>query len=483
MRIRRVCTEKNRDNSQNLCHSCSINIDTMDLELIKKYNVQGPRYTSYPTAVQFSEASEQDISNLHHYLLRHNSEPRDISLYFHIPFCFSLCWYCGCTKVITKDQDHGDLYLDYLEKEMNQIAKLLHPDSRVIQIHLGGGTPTFLKPEQLLRLGKTINQRFNLTSDTESSVEIDPRRCTQEHIQALREIDCNRASLGVQDTNPDVQQAIHRIQPFEQTRQVTEWLREEAIDAINFDLIYGLPRQTLETFRKTMDDVLTLQPDRLAVYSYAHIPSLMPAQKLLKIKEMPSTNEKLGMLQESIAHLTSNGYRFIGMDHFSREDEELAQAMDKGTLQRNFQGYSTHSGADLYAFGMSGISNVGEYYWQNSKELGDYYKQLDEYKRPVAKVLQLCNDDQIRKRAIMRLMCEMGLSFAEIEEKWGIVFDTYFSDSLRRLAKLEADGLVKINQHEIKITKQGRLFLRNIAMCFDRYLHKAKAGRSFSKTV
>ncbi|MBN2732732.1 MAG: oxygen-independent coproporphyrinogen III oxidase, partial [Balneolaceae bacterium] len=338
----------------------------MDLELIKKYNVQGPRYTSYPTAVQFSETSEQDTSNLYHCLLERNSKPRDISLYFHIPFCFSLCWYCGCTKIITKDQDRGDLYLDYLEKEMDQVAALLHEDSPVIQIHFGGGTPTFLKPEQLLRLGTSINKRFNLTADTEFGVEIDPRRCTRGHILALKAIGCNRASLGVQDTNPDVQKAIHRIQPFEQTRQVTEWLREEGIDAINFDLIYGLPRQTLETFRQTMDDVLTLQPDRLAVYSYAHIPSLMPAQKLLKIEEMPSTDEKLAMLQESILHLTQNGYRFIGMDHFSREDEELSRAMDEGTLQRNFQGYSTHSGADLYAFGMSGISNVGEYYWQNS---------------------------------------------------------------------------------------------------------------------
>ncbi|WP_138430974.1 oxygen-independent coproporphyrinogen III oxidase [Fodinibius saliphilus] len=453
------------------------------LDLIKKYNVKGPRYTSYPTAVQFQEVTGQKKDRLKHYLLERNSEARPVSLYFHIPFCFSLCWYCGCTKVITKDQDRGDLYLDYLEKEMDLIAQILHVDSEVIQIHFGGGTPTFLKPEQLRRLGAGIHSRFNVTEETEFGVEIDPRRCSREHIKALAEIGCNRASLGVQDTNEEVQEAIHRIQPFEQTKEVTGWLRSEGIDSINFDLIYGLPLQTLETYRKTMDDVLSLQPDRLAVYSYAHIPSLMPAQKLLNVDDMPSTDQKLSMLQLGISHLTENGYRFIGMDHFSREDEELTQAMDNGTLQRNFQGYSTLAGADLYAFGMSGISNVGEYYWQNTKDLGSYYSQLDDEGLPVAKVLHLCNDDEIRKDVIMQLMCQMGLSFAEIEEKWGMVFEDYFSDSLSRLAAIEADGFVEVNSEEIRITEQGRLFLRNIAMCFDYYLNTSKADRSFSKTV
>lgn len=455
----------------------------IDLQLIKKYNVQGPRYTSYPTAVQFDEATGRGRNELLSYLQDRNRSPRELSFYFHIPFCFSLCWYCGCTKVITKNQDRGDLYLDYLEKEMDAIAKLLHPESKVIQVHFGGGTPTFLKPEQLLRLGEAIHRRFNLAKECEFGVEIDPRRCTREHIEALREIGCNRASLGVQDTNEEVQQAIHRIQPFEQTEMVTEWLRENGIDSINFDLIYGLPLQNLQTFRKTMDDILQLQPDRLAVYSYAHIPSLMPAQKLLKVEEMPSTDEKLAMLQLSIRHLTDNGYRFIGMDHFSRQDEELSKAMDAGTLQRNFQGYSTHSGADLYAFGMSGISNVGDYYWQNTKDLEDYYAMLDASELPTAKLLQLCKDDHIRKDAIMRIMCQMGLSFAEMEEKWGIVFEEYFRDSLKRLTLLESDGFVKVTNRRISITETGRLFLRNIAMCFDRYLQTSGKERSYSKTV
>ena len=455
----------------------------MNLELIKKYNVQGPRYTSYPTAVQFSDASGAQKQALQQYLKTRNQEPRPISLYFHIPFCFSLCWYCGCTKVITKDQDRGDAYLDYLEKEMDQIAKQLHPESKVIQIHFGGGTPTFLKPEQLLRLGAAIEERFVLTGKTEFGVEIDPRRCSREHIKALRKIGCNRASLGVQDTNEEVQKAIHRIQPFEQTRRVTEWLREEGISSINFDLIYGLPRQTLQTFRKTMDDVLQLRPDRLAVYSYAHIPSMMPAQKLLKVEEMPSTDEKLAMLQLGISHLTQNEYRFIGMDHFSRKDEELSKAMDDGSLQRNFQGYSTHSGADLYAFGMSGISNVGNYYWQNSKELDDYYGALDEDRLPIAKSLQLDRDDLLRREVIMQLMCRMGIDKAPIENRWEIDFDQYFRRSIDQLQELNDDNLVEIKPDTIVINEKGRLFLRNIAMCFDKYLLDRKKAVNYSKTV
>ncbi len=455
----------------------------MDLELIKKYNVQGPRYTSYPTAVQFSEASEQDITNLHNYLLEHNSKPRRISLYFHIPFCFSLCWYCGCTKVITKDTDRGDAYLAYLEKEMDQKSELIHPDSEVVQVHFGGGTPTFLRPDQIQKLGELIHNRFNLTEETEFGVEIDPRRCTQEHIKALVDIGCNRASLGVQDTNEEVQQAIHRIQPFEQTREVAGWLRDAGINSINFDLIYGLPKQSLDTFRQTMDDVLTLSPDRMAVYSYAHIPSLMPAQKLLNVEDMPSTDEKLGMLKSSIEHLTGNGYRFIGMDHFSREGEELTKAMDNGTLQRNFQGYSTLAGADLYAFGMSGISNVGSWYWQNEKDLAKYYEQLDAGESPVFKSYTLTEDDFIRQDVIMSIMCQMGIDYNEIADKWGINFSNYFSDDLARLDEFQNDGLIIRTNNNIHITEHGRLFLRNIAMCFDYYLNASKAAHNFSKTV
>lgn len=465
------------------CSQDSIIVSAIDLQLIKKYNVSGPRYTSYPTAPQFKEVEVESIKEVREYLAERNAEPRPISLYFHIPFCFSLCWYCGCTKVITKDQDRGDLYLDYLKKEMDLLRKTIHPRSKVVQIHFGGGTPTFLTPSQLMRLGSAIHRRFRTGIRTEFSVELDPRRCSRAHIQALRAIGCNRASLGVQDTNPEVQEAVHRIQPFALTKKVNDWLREEGIGSINFDLIYGLPRQTLASFRKTMNDVLQLKPDRLAVYSYAHIPEVMPSQRLLRAEEMPDTDEKLSMLLDAIAFFTDNGYCFIGMDHFSRNDEELAKALDEGTLQRNFQGYSTLSGADLYAFGMSGISNVGEYYWQNTKELHEYYKTLDDNGLPIRKLLRLSRDDLIRKDAIMQIMCKMGLNGSEMEREWDMVFESYFKDELKRLVELQSDGLVTINRNEITITNQGRLFLRNIAMCFDRYLKGSKVDRKYSKTV
>jgi len=445
-------------------------MNNIDLNLIKKYNVQGPRYTSYPTAVQLHACTPRQKKDLNAYLDERNREPRRVSLYIHIPFCFSLCWYCGCTKVITKDQNRGDLYLDYLEKEIKLVAQRLHPETTVIQVHFGGGTPTFLTPAQLLRLGEIIHSNFRVTAGTEFGVEIDPRRCTPQHIAALKRIGCNR-----------VQQAIHRVQPFEQTRQVTNWLRARGINSVNFDLIYGLPKQNLSTFRQSMEDVLSLNPDRLAVYSYAHIPRLMPAQKLLNADEMPATDEKLAMLQLSISYLTNHGYRFIGMDHFSRKDEELSKAMDNGTLQRNFQGY--HSGADLYAFGMSGISNVGEYYWQNPKDLSAYYEKLGREELPVAKIMKLSPDDRIRKDIIMTLMCRNRLSFDEKGDKWEINFCDYFEENLHKLNELEEDGLVHITRKEITITEKGRLFLRNIAMCFDAYIGTQKTGPLFSKTV
>lgn len=319
-----------------------------DFSLIKKYNIPGPRYTSYPTAVQFREIETEDINSRVSGELTESK--KQLSLYFHIPFCFSLCWYCGCTKIITKNTDRGDIYLDYLEKEMDLILNLLPPETNVLQIHFGGGTPTFLRPDQLRRLGTAIHSRFTLSPDVEFSVEIDPRRCTEEHIQALAGIGCNRASLGVQDTNPDVQKAIHRIQPIEQTARVTSLLRGEGIKGINFDLIYGLPRQTTDTFHKTIRDVMKLQPDRLAVYSYAHLPSLMPSQKLLKEGEFPSTEAKLQMMVMARELFPEQGMKFIGMDHFAKENDSLSIALKNGTLQRNFQGYSTCAGTHMIAF-------------------------------------------------------------------------------------------------------------------------------------
>jgi len=452
-----------------------------DKDLIQKYNVPGPRYTSYPTAVQFKEVDDSGmvISTLK----KRNESPRNISLYFHVPFCFSLCWYCGCTKIITKNTDRGDVYIDYLAKEMELVQKQLHPDSKVIQLHMGGGTPTFLKPDQLRRLGDEIQKRFQYHPEIEFSVEIDPRTCSKEHVAALAEIGVNRASLGVQDTNEEVQKAIHRIQPFEQTEQVTRWLREAWINSINFDLIYGLPKQTLQTFEQTLKDVQTLNPDRLAVYSYAHLPNLMPSQRLLNEEDFPSPDEKLSMLMIAIETLEKDGYRYIGMDHFSKEGDELTKALEEGTLQRNFQGYSTHANTDMYALGMSGISMVDSIYYQNTKDLDAYYTELEYGNLPVIKQMILNEDDRIRRDWISRLMCKPRVHFDEFEEKWGVKPKKYFSDEWSRLNELEEDGLIIILENEIQITAQGRLFLRNIAMVFDAYLTLEKQTQRYSKTV
>ncbi|MEX0995116.1 MAG: oxygen-independent coproporphyrinogen III oxidase [Balneolaceae bacterium] len=451
-----------------------------DFNLIQKYNVSGPRYTSYPTAVQFQEIGETSVEGE---FIRENLESVNLSLYFHIPFCFSLCWFCGCTKIITKDRDRGDLYLDYLEKEMDLITPYLNKGSKVIQIHFGGGTPTFLSPEQLKRLGASIHARFNIDENVEYSVELDPRSCNEEQVKMLREIGCNRASLGIQDTDPEVQEAIHRIQPFEQTKRVTDWLREYGFKGINFDLIYGLPKQSPDTFKKSVNDVLQLNPDRLAVYSYAHIPELMPAQRLLKEDEMPSTVEKLKMLQYSVEAIPDYGYRFIGMDHFAKEGDELTRALDNGTLQRNFQGYSIRPDADMIAFGMSGISQIGGTYLQNTKDLSDYYRYLDQNRIPVVKKLTLSRDDRIRRDLIMQIMCQADLNFRDFSTKWEIDFETYFKQELLQLDELEKDGLVSRSEHRLQTTEKGRLFLRNIAMVFDVYLRRPNRKARFSKTV
>jgi len=457
------------------------------IDLIKRYNVSGPRYTSYPTAVEF----RQDPDSAHR-LERvravlegdHTGRTgRELSLYFHIPFCYSLCWYCGCTKIITRNRDRGDLYLDYLQREMDLVAHRLEAGRKIRQIHFGGGTPTFLRPNQLQRLGRLIQERFPFDPETEFSVEIDPRRCDHERIAALREIGCNRASLGVQDTNRQVQEAIHRIQPFEQTEQVTAWLREEGIRQINFDLIYGLPKQTLETFKQSLDDVMQLSPDRLAVYSYAHLPTRLPSQRLLNERDLPTVDEKLRMFAKGVEHLTDTGMRWIGMDHFASEQDSLTRALENGTLQRNFQGYSTWAETDLIAFGMSGISQFDSLYYQNTKDLEAYYLALDQNELPVVRTLELDREDRLRRDLIMQVMCRHEIDYDEMSARWNLPFSERFSVELNRLEAMENDGLVRRETDRLVITKSGRFFLRNIAMAFDAYLHSSGKTYQFSKTV
>jgi len=449
--------------------------------LVKKYNVPGPRYTSYPTAVQFSEDFDDGlIRNMQESRLL---QPAKYSLYIHIPFCFSLCWYCGCTKVITKNQDRGDVYLDYLDKEMQLTAATFHENSLLKQIHFGGGTPTFLSPEQLRRLGRLIHSHFGVDPDVEFSVEIDPRRVEKDHVKALSEIGCNRASLGVQDTNPDVQKAIHRIQPFDQTQKVVSWLRSNGIKDINLDLIYGLPLQTPSTFQKTIKDAVSLDPDRFAIYSYAHLPSIMPAQKLLNENDFPSTDEKLSMLIHAIEELPELGYRYIGMDHFARGSDDLSKALDEGTLQRNFQGYSTHAELEMIALGMSGISQGNRLYTQNEKDLDGYYSLLDQGRLPVKKVLRLTAEDLLRRRIIMQIMCKGEINYEAFAKDTGVPIESRYKEELTRLHQLESDGLLIQTVNGFFITNLGRLFLRNIAMVFDEYLTRPNHRSTYSKTV
>lgn len=451
------------------------------LELVSKYNVPGPRYTSYPTALQFTDTF--DPVALNNNLFNRHQSPSSLSLYIHIPFCHSLCWYCGCTKVITKDPASADTYLDYLEKEIKLSLLTTHPDSDIKQIHFGGGTPTFLLPDQLYRLGDIINQYYNLHPDIEFSVEIDPRRVHKGHINALKAIGCNRASLGVQDTNEAVQKAIHRIQPFGQTKLVTELLRSAGIHNINFDLIYGLPKQTLSTFKDTLKNVISMDPDRLAIYSYAHMPALMPSQKLLNIDDFPSTRDKLSMLVYAIETLPHLGYHFIGMDHFAKSDDQLSESLQNDTLHRNFQGYSTHADLDMIGLGMSSISQNSKLYTQNEKDLSAYYAALDCDKLPIQKVLKLSDEDRIRKKIIMQIMCKAELNYDLFSEKIGIDFQHTFKDELDRISDFESDGLITMFENGFQITKTGRLFLRNIAMVFDTYLSQHQHQRAFSKTV
>jgi oxygen-independent coproporphyrinogen III oxidase len=452
----------------------------VDLALVKKYSVPGPRYTSYPPATHFTE--QVTFDSLRDLIRANNEGEGDLSLYFHIPFCYSLCWYCGCTTIITTQQGQSAAYLGYLEKELDFMGQFLNPRRKVVQIHFGGGSPSFLLPDEIRRLGAMIRARFNVASDVEASIEIDPRRMDRDHVKAMREAGFNRASLGVQDNDPKVQKAVHRIQPRELTEQVAGWFREEGFHSLNIDLIYGLPLQTPASFEKTIDEVLQLKPDRFAVFNYAHVPWIKPHQRIFKDDMLPTPETKLELLKTTIEKLTSAGFVYIGMDHFARETDELAVAQRRKTLQRNFQGYSTRGGADIYAFGMSSISQADGIYWQNHKDLPVYCGLLDEGKSPVAKGFIMSADDHIRRWTIMRLMCDLGLDYEAMSRGLNIDFQNYFARELDSLGDLEADGLLQRYPGGLTVSELGRLFIRNIAMRFDAYLPQEKEKR-YSKTI
>jgi oxygen-independent coproporphyrinogen-3 oxidase len=393
----------------------------LDLDLIRKYSVPGPRYTSYPPATKFTP--ELSALGLGEAIADDNGfADRPISLYFHLPFCETRCWFCGCNTVITKRRGASAEYLIDLEREMRLTAARIDRNRPVVQIHLGGGTPTFFRPDELRKLGALIRELFpNRAPQCEFGVEIDPRRIDQDHVQALREMGANRASLGVQDTNPRVQLAIHRIQPKAKNEQAFAWLREEGFASINVDLIYGLPLQTEESFAQTIDDVLALGPDRLSVFSYAHVPWIKPAQKIFDDRaQLPDADQKLAMFAVAHEKLTAAGFVDIGLDHFARPDDELAKALRARTLHRNFQGYSTQSGASLYGFGVSSISSTPDTYRQNFKTLAEWREALEKGHLPVERGLRLTAEDQRRRHVIMKIMCERELDFASLSRELSV---------------------------------------------------------------
>ena len=454
---------------------------TVNLDLVRKYNQPGPRYTSYPPATRFGALDRDFVLER---IRKDNEENRgDLSLYFHLPFCRSLCWYCGCTTVITTQQKKSAAYLQLLDREIEIMRGRIHPERKVVQLHFGGGTPTFLLPDELRELGRMIHRRFDVAADAEFGVEIDPRRLTQDHILALKEIGCNRVSLGVQDHNPQVQLAIHRMQPREVTEQAIIWAREAGIEMVNIDLIYGLPHQTPATFERTLDEIIELQPDRLAVFSYAHVPWIKPSQKILETDSLPDAETKLALLKLTIEKLTGNErYVYIGMDHFAKPDDELAQAQKNKTLQRNFQGYSTCGNTDIYSFGLSSISQAGDAYWQNYKEIDAYTKSVTAWEAPIERGYALTAEDIIRRRLIMRLMCDLELNYDTLSKEIGTDVATHFAPEIESLNDLEVDGLVERSSKGMRVTETGRLFIRNIAMRFDAYL-PATNERRFSRTV
>jgi oxygen-independent coproporphyrinogen-3 oxidase len=454
----------------------------LSLALLQKYSKPGPRYTSYPTAPYFSESfGEQEwLEELH----ATQSSGRDLSLYVHIPFCDTLCWYCGCNMVATRNYNRATEYLDYLFKEIDAVAALANPDRLARQLHWGGGTPTYLHPDDIRRLFGHIASRFPISDDAEKSCEIDPRELTREHVMALRESGINRVSLGVQDLDDTVQKAVNRIQPEPLIREVYGWMREAGFDSVNVDLMVGLPHQTVEGFRSTLDKIIAIDPDRLAVFNYAHVPWMKKHQVLIKEEALPDLSTRLALQMLIMEKLTAAGYVYIGMDHYAKPDDEIVVAQKNKTLYRNFQGYTTHKDCDLYAFGASSISQTEEVFVQNHKDLKRYQALVSEGRLPVERGLRVAAEDKLRRDAITRIMCDLELDKTAFGRQWNIDFDTYFADALAELRDMEGDGLVSLSADRVCVTALGRIFLRNIAMPFDAYLRRKSEDRPmFSKTL
>jgi len=455
-----------------------------DKDLIKKYNLTGPRYTSYPTAVVFNDAYDEQahLDNLKNQQQTAAEQP--LSLYFHIPFCDTLCFFCACNKITTKKRDKADSYIDFLAQEIKLQSNHIAETRVVEQLHFGGGTPTFLTAAQHHRLMDLIDQHFSLLTDDrrDYSIEIDPREADEATIQRLADTGFNRFSMGVQDVQEKVQKAVNRIQPIHMTRDVIDACRSHHAKSINVDLIYGLPFQTLNSFEDTLEQIIELSPDRLSVFNYAHMPHLFMPQKRISEADLPSADEKLDILQMTIQKLADAGYVYIGMDHFAKPDDELALAQQNGSLQRNFQGYTTHADCDLLAMGVSAISLFNNCFSQNIKTSDKYYQQLNDGHIPIMKGYRLTNDDQIRRQVIQDLSCHFRINKNSLSKHYNINFDDYFAAELNDLQTFKEDGLIDMNSNEIIVSPKGRLLIRNVCMVFDAYL-KPTTNQQFSRVI
>lgn len=449
-----------------------------DQAILDKYNYSGPRYTSYPTALEFHEAftvADYDMACTQY-------PDRPLSLYIHIPFCHKLCYYCGCNKVITRHAHKADEYLDVLELEVRTRAALLQ-GRKVTQLHFGGGTPTFLTKAQISRVMNILRDEFNFEGDAEISIEVDPREIELDMLDHLRGEGFNRLSIGVQDFNKEVQKLVNREQDEEFIFAMVERAKQLGFRSTNLDLIYGLPKQTQARFAETLAQVLQMQPGRLSIFNYAHMPQLFAAQRKIKDEDLPVAEEKMAILQDTISTLTGAGYQFIGMDHFAQPDDELAVAQRNGVLHRNFQGYTTQGEADLVGFGVSAISMIGDAYAQNQKELKKYYAQVNDLRHALWKGVALDSDDLLRREVIKQLICNFKLDKTMIESEFMVTFNDYFKEDLQLLQTFINDELVEVDDEEIRVTLRGRLLIRNICMCFDKYLRAKARQQQFSRVI
>lgn len=455
-------------------------VPPFNIDLILKYDKPGPRYTSYPTAPYFSESFKNS-----EYLeeIKKCIPQTPLSLYFHIPFCQSVCWFCGCNVHYTKDKSLSEKYVETLILELKNLKKILHKEKKVIQIHFGGGTPTFIPANLLEKVMNKIIELFEFGDDPEIGIELDPRALTDEHYKFLEKSPFNRFSMGIQDFDEKVQKAVHRVQSEELTFETFKKLRGIGAKSINVDLIYGLPYQTAESFKHTVNKIIDLNPDRIAVFNFAYLPDIMPHQRAINKDALPKPIEKIKILEMIIENFTNNGYIYIGMDHFAKADDELFTALENRTLYRNFQGYTTKRGCDLFGIGATSIGQFGRCYSQNVKKVNEYIKSVEENGFAVFRGIKLTDEDILRREIILKLMCHFVLYKKEIEEEFNIDFDNLFSDDLNHLKEMEKDGLVRLTSDKIIVEPIGRLLIRNVCMAFDAYLKKDKEPKRFSRTV